>query len=77
MVARKSGVTVNIASMMGLIPIRLQSPFVAATAGVINLSRSMALELGPFGIRVNVIAPGSVLTRRTRDSFYNPEKKSV
>jgi 3-oxoacyl-[acyl-carrier protein] reductase len=77
MVARKSGVIVNIASVMGLIPIRLQSPFVAAKAGVINLSRSMALELGQFGIRVNVIAPGSVLTRRTRDLFYSPEKKAV
>lgn len=77
MVKRKSGVVVNIASVLGLIPMRLQSPFVAAKAGVINLSRSMALELAQFGIRVNVIAPGSVLTRRTRDLFYSPEKKAV
>jgi 3-oxoacyl-[acyl-carrier protein] reductase len=77
MVVRRSGVIVNIASVMGLIPIRLQSPFVTAKAGVINLSRSMALELAQFGIRVNVIAPGSVLTRRTRDLFYSPDKKPV
>lgn len=77
MVSRRSGVIVNIASVMGLIPIRLQSPFVAAKAGVINLSRSMALELGPLGIRVNAIAPGSVLTRRTRELFYSPEKSQV
>jgi NAD(P)-dependent dehydrogenase (short-subunit alcohol dehydrogenase family) len=37
----------------------------------------MALELGQFGIRVNVIAPGSVLTKRTRDLFYSPERKPI
>jgi NAD(P)-dependent dehydrogenase (short-subunit alcohol dehydrogenase family) len=77
MVARKAGVIINIASVLGLIPIRLQSAFVAAKAGVINLSRSMALELGPLGIRVNAIAPGSILTRRTRDLFYNPAKQHI
>jgi NAD(P)-dependent dehydrogenase (short-subunit alcohol dehydrogenase family) len=77
MVARGSGTIVNIASVMGLIPIRLQSAFTAAKAGVINFSRSMALELAPAGIRVNVIAPGSVLTRRTRELFYSPEKQHI
>ena len=38
-------------------PLRLQSAFVAAKAGVVNLTRSMALELGPQGILTNVIAP--------------------
>ncbi len=37
----------------------------------------MSLELGPKGIRVNVIAPGSILTQRTRDLFYNPSKSEV
>ena len=41
------GRVVNISSVAGLVPLRLQSPFVAAKAGVINLTRSMALELGP------------------------------
>jgi 3-oxoacyl-[acyl-carrier protein] reductase len=77
MVAHKAGVIINIASVLGMIPIRRQSAFAAAKAGVINLSRSMALELGPAGIRVNAIAPGSVLTRRTRDLFYNPSKSHI
>jgi NAD(P)-dependent dehydrogenase (short-subunit alcohol dehydrogenase family) len=77
MVQRNSGTIINIASVMGIIPARLQSAFTAAKAGVINFSRSMALELGPLGIRVNAIAPGSVLTRRTRELFYSADKSVV
>jgi NAD(P)-dependent dehydrogenase (short-subunit alcohol dehydrogenase family) len=67
---RRSGRIVNIASIVGLVPLRLQSAFAAAKAGVINLTRAMALELGSAGIRVNAIAPGSVLTEVTRQLFY-------
>ena len=64
------GRIVNIASVAGLVPLRLQSAFVAAKAGVINLTRSMALELGPENILVNCVAPGSTLTAGTRALFY-------
>jgi NAD(P)-dependent dehydrogenase (short-subunit alcohol dehydrogenase family) len=71
--AQGSGRIINIASIAGLVPLRLQCAFVAAKAGVINLTRAMALELAPFGILVNGIAPGSTLTDGTRKLFYSEE----
>jgi 3-oxoacyl-[acyl-carrier protein] reductase len=70
---QRAGRIVNIASIAGLVPLRLQCAFVAAKAGVINLTRAMALELGPHGILVNAIAPGSTLTEGTKQLFYGAD----
>jgi NAD(P)-dependent dehydrogenase (short-subunit alcohol dehydrogenase family) len=70
MVRQGTGRIINIASIAGLVPLRLQCAFIAAKAGVVNLTRAMALELGPHGILVNGIAPGSTLTQGTRKLFY-------
>ena len=67
------GRIINIASIVGLVPLRLQCAYVAAKAGVVNLTKSMALELGPAGILVNGIAPGSTLTVGTRKLFYGDD----
>jgi NAD(P)-dependent dehydrogenase (short-subunit alcohol dehydrogenase family) len=67
---QQSGRIINIASIAGLVPLRLQCAFVAAKAGVVNLTKAMALELGPHGVLVNGIAPGSTLTEGTRQLFY-------
>ncbi|MEE2658610.1 MAG: SDR family NAD(P)-dependent oxidoreductase [Candidatus Latescibacterota bacterium] len=69
------GRIVNIASVAGLVPLRLQSAFVAAKAGVVNLTKSMAIELGSEGILVNAVAPGSTLTDGTRKLFYGEDGK--
>lgn len=77
---QQCGRIINIASIAGLVPLRLQCAFVAAKAGVVNLTKAMALELGPHGILVNGIAPGSTLTEGTRKLFYGDDgmfKESV
>jgi len=75
MIQQKSGRIINIASVVGLVPLRLQSAYVAAKAGVVNLTKSMALELGPHGVLVNGIAPGSIMTEGTKQLFYAEDGK--
>ena len=60
MVKRKSGAIINISSTMGVTAHRGQSAFVTTKAGIINFTRSMALELAPHNIRVNSISPGNL-----------------
>lgn len=71
----EGGRIINIASVVGLAAMRLQSAFVAAKAGIIHMTRSMALELGPQGILTNAIAPGSIMSEGTRSLFYGADGK--
>lgn len=70
MLKQGAGRIINIASIVGLVPLRLQSAFAAAKGGVVNLTKAMALELAPQGVLVNGIAPGSILTEGTKQLFY-------
>ena len=73
----KGGSIINIGSIVGLTPLRLQCAFTAAKAAVFNLTRTMALELAPHGIRVNGIAPGSIMNEGVKALFYNDKQKSA
>ena len=56
------GSYVNVSSICGLYPQALQAIYCATKHGVIGFSKSMALELGPKGVRTNVVAPGYINT---------------
>lgn len=71
MLTQQSGRIINISSVMGLVPARLQCAYTAAKAGVVNLTRTMAIELGSRGILTNCIAPGSILSDGTKQLFYD------
>lgn len=77
MIKQKSGRIINIGSVFGSVPARKQIAFVAAKAGVHNMTRAMALELAPYGINVNAVAPGSTLTEGTRKLFYGNDATQV
>jgi len=73
MVQRKAGRIVNISSVLGVVPARLQCAYTTAKAGVVQLTRTMAIELAPSNILVNCVAPGSTLTEGTKQLFYSSE----
>jgi NAD(P)-dependent dehydrogenase (short-subunit alcohol dehydrogenase family) len=67
--AQQPGCIVNIASVLGERIIPGVAGYTAAKAGLLHLTRQMAVELARFGIRVNAIAPGYVATDINRDFF--------
>ena len=62
MVNQKKGNIINIASIVGIVGGVQRVPYGAAKAGIINFTKTLAVELGDQGIRVNCIAPGAILT---------------
>jgi NAD(P)-dependent dehydrogenase (short-subunit alcohol dehydrogenase family) len=63
------GSIVNISSLHGFVTRPGFFPYAAAKSGLIGLTRSLALDYGPYGIRVNAVAPGFIETRLVRESI--------
>ena len=63
MIRQKAGSIVNVSSMWGICGASCEVHYSAVKAGVIGLTKALAKEVGPSGIRVNCIAPGAIATR--------------
>ena len=75
MVSQKSGVIINISSVCGVYGSSAESAYSTTKAAVIGLSKSLAKELGPSGIRVNCVAPGMIETDMT--ACFTAEEKAA
>ena len=62
MMKRKAGNIINLSSVAGLGPFPRLAAYAAAKAGIINLTKTLAVELAPYNIRINAIAPGFLRT---------------
>ena len=71
---QESGCIVNISSINGQNPAALVAAYNAAKEGVISLTRTLALELAAYGVRVNAVCPGPVYTEFNRSNMAQRSK---
>ena len=76
MISRKSGCIINIASIWGEVGASYESVYSASKGGLIALTKALAKELGPSGIRVNSVSPGCIQTRMM-DSYTEEDKAAL
>jgi len=77
MIKQKSGKIISVASIAGEVGFMNTSAYCASKAGIINLTRELALELSPHNINVNAIAPGVIATKMTEDMLKDKKTKEV
>ena len=75
MISEKAGCIINISSMWGLRGASCEVAYACSKAGIIGLTRSLALEVAPSGIRVNCVAPGCIETDMVR--VLGPETRDM
>ncbi len=78
MTEKKRGSIVNIASIHATLTISGMFPYAAAKSGLVCLTRSLALDYAPLGIRVNAVSPGWTRTRLVEEWFgLQPDPKAA
>lgn len=70
----RGGSIVHIASVVGIIGMRNRAAYTASKGAIVALTRNMALDYAPCGIRVNCVCPGFTRTAMTEPIFHDPER---
>ncbi|MBS1802486.1 MAG: SDR family oxidoreductase [Acidobacteria bacterium] len=76
MKAAGRGSIINMSSISWMIPSTGVPVYVTTKAAIVGLTRTMAHELGPLGIRVNAVLPGAIATEKQKRLVYTPEYKA-
>jgi len=74
MIAQRSGSIINVASIAGQAAMPGMAGYAAAKAGIIALSRTIAVEYGPSGIRCNAVSPGTIATPMTQEVLDDEDR---
>jgi len=77
MAKQGSGRILNIASIWSVVTKSQRALYSASKAGLVGMTRGLAVELGPRGVLVNALSPGFVLTDLTRESLSEQEMKDL
>jgi NAD(P)-dependent dehydrogenase (short-subunit alcohol dehydrogenase family) len=71
-----AGTIINVSSVNAVLAIANQVPYTVSKGGINQLTKVMALSLAPYGIRVNGIGPGSIMTELLESVIDNPEVRT-
>jgi NAD(P)-dependent dehydrogenase (short-subunit alcohol dehydrogenase family) len=78
MIERKAGSIINMSSCIAEIGLARRISYAASKGAVLSMTKSMQVDLAPFGIRVNALLPGTILTpfveRYLKESYADPEE---
>jgi NAD(P)-dependent dehydrogenase (short-subunit alcohol dehydrogenase family) len=77
MVRSGGGAIVNVASVQGLFAEQNNAAYNASKGGLVNLTRSLALDLAPMNIRVNAVAPGAIATEGVLEAIQMSERPEL
>ena len=77
MIENRYGKVINISSILGLIGVAYNSSYAASKAGLIQFTKSLALEWARYNIQVNALCPGYLLTDLNRKFFETPRGQKV
>jgi NAD(P)-dependent dehydrogenase (short-subunit alcohol dehydrogenase family) len=75
-IARRKGCQINVTSLNNDRPLRGVAPYAMSKAGLQMMTRSLAAEWGPHGVRVNALAPGFILTDLTKKLWSEPKMQA-